>query len=93
MVNRIVYITLLVCLRTFFFLSIFEYSFMNFRSIQALTTGTAFLYWVVRFAQNPMHLHPTMLAGALAVLIVSEVSYRAGKLEKDADKEPVRVKR
>ena len=55
---------------------------MKFRIIQALTTSTAFLYWIVRFMQNPMHPHTTMLIMVIAVAVVSEFSYQAGKLEK-----------
>ena len=44
---------------------------MKFRMIQALTTSTAFLYWVIRFAQNPMHFHTTMLVMAVAIAFVS----------------------
>jgi len=62
-------------------MSIFLYLNMNFRMIQALSTSTAFLYWVIRFAQNPMHFHTTMLVMAIAIAFVSEFSYRIGKLE------------
>ncbi len=55
---------------------------MKFRLIQALTTSTAFLYWVIRFMQNPMHPHTTMLIMAVAIAVVSEFSYQAGRLEK-----------
>ena len=63
---------------------------MNFRMIQALTTSTAFLYWVIRFAQNPMHFHTTMLVMAIAIAFVSEFSYRIGKLEEKNKSKPLK---
>lgn len=68
------------------------YSYMTFRIFQALTGGGAFFYWFIRFLTNPTRLHPTMLMAAFAVLLVSELSYQAGKLEKDSRKESVRNK-
>lgn len=43
--------------------------------------GTAFLYWAVRFASHPGHMHPVLLGSAVVVAIISELSYRAGKKE------------
>ena len=54
---------------------------ISFRAIQGLSIGTAFLYWAVRFASHPGHLHPVLLGATVMVAIVSELSYRAGKKE------------
>jgi hypothetical protein len=54
---------------------------INFRTLQAVTIATTFGYWLVRFATNPYHMHKTMLIMSIVSVIISEVSYRAGKAE------------
>jgi hypothetical protein len=63
---------------------------MKFRSVQAVTFGTMFGYWVVRLVTHPNHLHLSMLVMGAVALAISELGYRAGKKEA-ADKEDKRV--
>lgn len=63
---------------------------MKFRNIQLFSTGTMFMTWAIKFAMNPMHLHKTMLIATVAVFLVSELSYRAGRKEQVDDLVKVR---
>ena len=56
---------------------------LTFRLVQCASTVTVFGYWVLRALMNPFHLHPTMLVAAGLMLVVSEVSYRAGLSARD----------
>lgn len=70
--------------------NIFSQTNIKFRLTQALTAGTALLYWVIRYAQNPMKPHTTMLVMAAAIAVISEFSYQMGKVEERSKPKPIK---
>lgn len=58
---------------------------MKFRFFQLCITLAMVANWLVRYVINSQHLHATMLAMSAVVLVVSEISYRVGRKEKQED--------
>lgn len=58
---------------------------MKFRLFQFCMTLAMLTNWFIRYVNHPHHLHATMLAMSAVVLVVSEISYRVGKKEKQED--------
>ena len=52
----------------------------NFRLLQILSVMSSLLFWVIKMISSPRHLHMTMLISTVIILLVSEISYRAGKV-------------
>ncbi len=69
-----------------------SYILMKFRSIQGLTFGTMFGYWVIRLVTHPNHLHLSMLVMGAVALAISELGYRAGQKEVANKKEFAKIK-
>lgn len=58
---------------------------MKFRFFQLCITVAMVANWVIRYIINSQHLHATMLAMGAVVLVVSEISYRVGRKEKQEE--------